>query len=111
MPAHLEDTGFLAFPFERFLEVGAAYSHPLGDGWAGQVFTGLEEMLDFAEYPRIADGGSANHDAVHLVFHAPRRSLFHAVHITVAEDGDADTGVAFDFTDEVPIGLPLSSEE
>src|SRR5690606_1163883 len=107
MAAHFKDTGFLTFPFERLPQVRAAHVHPLGDGGAGQVFAGLEEVFDFTEYPRVADGSTANHDAVHLVLHAPCRSLLYAVHVAIAEDGDTDTGVAFDFADKVPIGLPF----
>src|SRR5690606_5821853 len=81
MPAHLEDTRLFAFPFERFPEVGAAYSNPFGEGRARQVLAGLEEMLDLAEYPRITDGGTANHNTVHFVLHTPSSGLFHTVYI------------------------------
>src|SRR5690606_35613469 len=107
MPAHLEDAGFLAFPFERFKDVRTTHCHPLGDGRAGQVLTGLEEMLDFPENPWIANGRTANHDAIHLVLHAPCGGLFHAVHITVAENRNPDARIALDFADEVPVGLAL----
>src|SRR5690606_942988 len=83
------------------------YIHPLSNGWAGQVLAGLEEMLDFPENPRITNGSTANHDAIHLILHTPSSSLFHAVHIAVAENRDTDARIAFDLTDQVPVGLPL----
>src|SRR5690606_12853420 len=78
--------------------------YPFGNGRAFQTFAGCKKMFDFPEYPGIADSSPANHDTVHLVFHAPGCSLFHAVYIAVAENRDMDAGIALDVTNQCPVG-------
>jgi len=62
-------------------------------------------VFDFAEDPRVTDGGAADHDAVYFVFGTPGGSLFDAVDVPVAKDGDCDARIPFDFADEGPVGV------
>ena len=47
------------------------------DRWAVESFSCLEKMFDFTKNPGIANGGSANHNAVYLVLRSPNGGFFY----------------------------------
>src|SRR5690554_136842 len=78
-----------------------------GDGRAWEVFAGFEMVFYLAKDPRVTNRSSADHDAVHLVFFSPSHGLIGAIYIAIAENGNLDSGITFDFTDQTPIRMPF----
>src|SRR3546814_7287876 len=104
VPAHFKDTGAFTLPFDRFHKMCPAGFHALVQGGPVKVFAGFEVMADFPEDPGVSNGGTTDHDAVHLVCNPPCRRFFYRVYIAVPENGNTDQGGAPDFPDECPVG-------
>src|SRR5438270_6787284 len=77
----------------------------LFDGWRRKVGACLQIMFYFIEYPGIADGGAADHDAVNSIPVTVDLCFLRGVDISVAEDGDMDAGIFFYFGDKGPVCL------
>ena len=57
-------------------------------------------MLDLSENPRRSYARPPNHDAINPVAVAIFDRFFWRIDVTVAEDGDVDTGVILDSCDQ-----------
>ena len=60
-------------------------------------------MFDVPEDPGIADGATADHDAIHPVLIAVGFGFFRTIDVAIAKNGDLDVRVLFDFLDVGPI--------
>ena len=104
--AHLEDGGVLAFELNGGEEVSAAYFDTLLDGDGAFFFT-PKKSLCLLEYPRIANGGTTNENAVDTVASASLDGLLGSGDVAVAEDGDVHAGVVLNLADEGPVSGAL----
>ena len=96
----------LAFEVDGGEEVAAAYLDALGHGYSSFFLT-PQQSLGLLEYPGVADGCTADEDAVDAVASACFDSLLGGGDVAVAEDRDMHAGVVLDLADEGPVGGAL----
>ena len=101
--AHLEHSFLFAFPVGGGVEVQQRHLHTVVVGGCGELAV-VVEVLDFLEYPRVADGGAANHDGIHAVAFLVFQRLGCRVDVAIADDGNGHAGVVLHLPDEGPVG-------
>src|SRR5690606_31127688 len=75
-----------------------------GNRGSREVLAGFEKMFDFPENPRVSDGCAANHDPVYFILPPPGHGFVYTIHVAIAENGNPDPRIAFDLSDECPVG-------
>ena len=65
----------------------------------------VEIITDFLEYPRSAEGGSANHHGIHAIAIEGKLGFLRSGDVTIADDRDVDARIVLHLSDEAPVCL------
>ena len=65
--------------------------------WGGTCI--VEIITDFLEYPRSAEGGSANHHGIHVIAIEGKLGFLRSGDVTIADDRDVDARIVLRRTD------------
>ena len=65
----------------------------------------IECVANLFENPRTTKGGASHHHCIHTIVFKSAQCIFARSNISVADDGDVHTRIAFHFANERPIGF------
>ena len=107
MAAHLVDTDRHPFEIHGEAEMPFRQFHSFSYPQVRQFFTCFEQMLYFLEYPRTTERCPRHHDTVDAISLKSIFGLDGGVYITITYYGYGHSGIAFDFSDQSPVGFSL----